>query len=167
MTATDQIDSSGIIHPGHVGLYVQDLPRMLDFYANVLKFKVTDGGVEDGIVFLSPRPDYEHHMLVLIPGRDVARDGKLLQQLSFRVGDLADVLRYRAALVDYGAAFDKEVSHGNAVGMYFYDPEGNRVEVYWPSGITATQPFVVPIDLTQDEESIHAQLEQTIADRSR
>ncbi|MEK8172370.1 hypothetical protein NKH77_33340 [Streptomyces sp. M19] len=46
------------------------------------------------------------------------------------------------------------VSHGNAVGVYFYDPEGNRCEVYWQTGFAARQPFVEHIDIETDPEEL-------------
>ena len=41
---------------GHVGLYVQDMPKMVDFYSNFLGLKVTDVGLPR-IVFMSARPE--------------------------------------------------------------------------------------------------------------
>jgi catechol-2,3-dioxygenase len=46
------------------------------------------------------------------------------------------------------------VSHGNAIGVYFFDPEGNRCEVYWQTGLAARQPFVQHIDLDRDTEEL-------------
>ena len=49
------------------------------------------------------------------------------------------------------------VSHGNAVGIYFQDPDGNQVEV-WPTGIDRPQPFGKPVDLAASDEEILANL---------
>ena len=49
---------------------------------------------------------------------------------------------------------DMVVSHGNAIGVYFFDPEGNRVEVYCPTGFAARQPFLQAVDLDDDPDSI-------------
>jgi catechol-2,3-dioxygenase len=51
------------------------------------------------------------------------------------------------------------VSHGNAFGCYFRDPEGNRIEVYWKTGRDWPQPCADPIDLDQTEEQLLALIE--------
>jgi len=48
------------------------------------------------------------------------------------------------------------------VSVYARDPDGNSVEVYWPSGIDMPQPFSKPMDLTKSEPEIRDQLTQII-----
>jgi len=48
--------------------------------------------------------------------------------------------------------------------VYFFDPEGNRCEVYWPTGLAARQPFLDAIDLTQPAEAIMARVQELVAD---
>ncbi|TMA12853.1 MAG: hypothetical protein E6J89_03420 [Deltaproteobacteria bacterium] len=62
---------------------------------------------------------------------------------------------------DYDAArfpINRVVNHGNAVGVYFQDPDGNQVEVYWPTGIDWPQPFGKPVNLEASDEEILAEL---------
>jgi hypothetical protein len=59
-------------------------------------------------------------------------------------------------------AFDQVVTHGNAIGVYFFDPEGNRCEVYWPTGLLARQPFLNAIDLTQPPDAILAHIQALV-----
>ena len=61
-------------------------------------------------------------------------------------------------LKKHGVQFDMIVSHGNAVGMYFRDPEENRLEIYWATGLDAKQPYLEKVDLTEspDETSNQA-----------
>jgi len=40
----------------HVGLYVHDVPKMIDFYTKVLGFVVSDGAEDGRITFLSRNP---------------------------------------------------------------------------------------------------------------
>ena len=40
------------------------------------------------------------------------------------------------------------------MGIYFQDPDGNQVEVYWPTGIDWPQPFGKTVDLMASEEVI-------------
>lgn len=132
---------------GHVGIRCFDVEKQLEFYTEVLGLVVTDHDAALGNYFLSARPDDEHHELLLAKGRDVAPDGRLLQQISFRCENFEDVVGLYRQLKEYGAAFDMIVSHGNAVGVYFFDPEGNRAEVYWRTGLVARQPFIENIDI--------------------
>ena len=56
------------------------------------------------------------------------------------------------------------MTHGNAIGVYFPDPEGNRCEVYWPTGLQARQPFALAIDLDQEPEAIMNTVRQAVAE---
>src|SRR5262249_57565278 len=71
---------------GHVGLFVRDPATMVDFYENFLGMQVTDRGENDRIVFLSARPEVEHHELALAHAPDRTTE---VQQVSFTVGSLA------------------------------------------------------------------------------
>ena len=43
-------------------------------------------------------------------------------------------------------------AHGNAVSIYFRDPEGNRLEVFMDMPWYCEQPLREPIDLDQPDE---------------
>jgi catechol-2,3-dioxygenase len=141
---------------GHVGIRCFDVEAQLGFYTEVLGLKVTDYAEELQSYFLSARPEVEHHELLLAAGRDAAADARLIQQVSFRCAELEDVLGFYQRFRKHDVTLDMVVSHGNAVGVYFYDPEGNRCEVYWQTGLEARQPFVQKIDLEQDPEELMA-----------
>ncbi|MPZ49212.1 MAG: glyoxalase [Dehalococcoidia bacterium] len=136
---------------GHVGLYVQDVPKMIDFYSNFLGLEVTDRGNGDWIVFLSARPNEEHHELALVRSTEQKTDA---QQISFTVASLADLKGFYARIKERGYAIDSVVNHGIAFGCYFRDPEDNRVEVYWPTGKSYPQPHADPIDLEADDAAL-------------
>ncbi|MGH3387762.1 MAG: VOC family protein, partial [Actinomadura sp.] len=139
---------------GHVGIHCRDIAEQLDFYTRVLGLTVTDHSESLGIWFLSARPDTEHHEVLLATGRDVPRDGRLIQQLSFRCDSLESVVGFLRRFREGGVPVEMVVSHGNAVGVYFRDPEGNRCEVYWQTGLTARQPFVEHIELDTDLDGL-------------
>jgi catechol 2,3-dioxygenase len=51
----------------------------------------------------------------------------------------------------------RAVTHGISNSIYFEDPEGNVVEVYYKTGFNVKQGFSAPIDLeTQTDEAIMA-----------
>src|SRR5579884_1406171 len=138
---------------GHVGIAVQDMDKMLGFYTRVLGLTVTDGGGPGGRgVFLSAEPAREHHEFVLgvRPGHH-----SNAQQISFTVGSLDDLRELYHAIRDHPAcSIQRVVSHGIAIGCYFLDPEQNRVEVYWSTGMDYVQPVGEPVDLDRSNAEI-------------
>ena len=52
----------------HVGLYVHDVPKMIDFYTKVLGFVVSDGAEDGRITFLSRNPSDHHQVGTLASG---------------------------------------------------------------------------------------------------
>ena len=142
---------------GHFGIFVQDMPKMIDFYANILGLTVTDRGPEDRIVFLSAQPGAEHHEIALANFGDQQRTDA--GQISFRVDSLADLKALHKKVADYGCEFDRIVSHGIAFGCYFRDPENNRVEIYWPTGIDYPQPCGESLDIAAPEAELLAALD--------
>ncbi|MGY0500873.1 VOC family protein [Nocardia sp. FBN12] len=147
---------------GHVGIRCLDVDRQLAFYTEVLGLVVTDHDPVLGNYFLSARPDDEHHELLLAKGRDVPRDGRLIQQISFRCETFDDLLGLYRQLREHRTEFDMIVSHGNAVGVYFFDPEGNRAEVYWRTGLVARQPFVETIDIETPAKELMAAIRASV-----
>ncbi len=136
---------------GHVGLYVKDMPKMMDFYSNFLGLYVTDKADDLRIVFLSAQPDAEHHELALARSDSQSSNA---QQISFRVGSLGDLKDFYGRIKAEGLQIERVVNHGIAFGCYFKDPEGNTVEVYWPTDIDYPQPHGDPIDLDASEDEL-------------
>lgn len=146
----------------HVGLHVKDLESQKRFYQDILGLQVTDEDPQAGMVFMSARPEEEHHELLLTGGRNVGDDARLLQQVSFRCNSLDDVIGYYQRFKERGVKFDMIVTHGNAVAVYFYDPEGNRCEVFWDTGLKARQPFLIGVDLDQPADELRREIEEAV-----
>ncbi|MGH9108486.1 MAG: VOC family protein [Acidimicrobiales bacterium] len=153
-----------IVELGHTGLWVHDLARMRDFYSRVLGLTVTDEDPDVGIVFLSARPDVEHHEMVLATGRSAPLGTHQVHQISWRVDSLESLCAFKRRFDAEGVALQQVVTHGNAFGIYFFDPEGNRGEVYWPTGVDIPQPFRKSLDLDQDPEVIFAEARRLLSD---
>ncbi|MFC6336663.1 glyoxalase [Pseudomonas sp. CCM 7891] len=153
----------GIVELGHTGIYVEDLEVMRDFYTRVLGLILTDEAIELGAIFLSSRPDVEHHEIVLAKGRTAPRGTKLINQISWRVKDLPSLQLLYRGLLEYGSPISMVITHGNAIGVYFSDPEGNPMEIYWQTGIDVPQPFGKPINLDASPQAILAENERLIA----
>jgi catechol-2,3-dioxygenase len=142
---------------GHVGIYADDLLKQRDFWTRVMGLTITDEDLEGrGMVFLSADPEREHHELVLMQGRQAPEDAKLVQQISFTVPTIDDLRGYHRRLQDENVRIDRIVSHGIAFGMYFFDPEGNRVELYYSTGYKVPQPYGDPISLEDSDEELLA-----------
>ncbi len=151
-----------ILELGHTGLYVNDLDVMRDFYERVLGLTVTEVDPVQGTVFLSARPEVEHHEMVLAAGRTAPLDAKLVNQVSWRVDGIEALQHHQRALTEYGARIERVLDHGNAIGIYFFDPEGNKLEVYWQTGLTMPQPFGKEISLQGSVQDVLAEHERLV-----
>lgn len=151
----------------HMGFYVRDLERMARFYQDVLCFTQTDSGDLGAVqlVFLSRDPT-EHHQLVLASGRPADLAFNVINQVSFRVPNLATLRAFLARIqADGGASDVQPVTHGNAISVYLRDPEGNRLELFMDTPWYCEQPLREAVDLAQPDDVILARAE-TLA-RSR
>ncbi len=153
----------------HMGFYVRDIARMARFYQDVMGFFETDRGLLGtvSLVFLSRDPS-EHHQIVLATGRPADLAFNVINQISLRVPDLATLraVRDRAAaepdVTDLVCA-----THGNAVSIYFRDPEGNRLEVFMDMPWYCAQPLREPIDLDQSDAAVMAAAEKLARSRPK
>ena len=141
---------------GHVGLFCNDLGTMRDFYTRVLGLTISDENLDRGICFLSAAPEAEHHELALVRAKEPAQKTHNVQQVSFKVKSLADVRAFYHRLLDAGIKIDRTVTHGIACSVYFYDPEDNRVELYYTTPYQVRQPLGEPIDLDRPDDELLA-----------
>ncbi|HYG55660.1 MAG TPA: VOC family protein [Burkholderiales bacterium] len=144
----------------HMGMYVADLARMEDFYTRVLGFCVTDRGVLGAthLVFLSRDPR-DHHQIVLASGRPEDAKFNTINQISFRMAGLSALKDMFELLRKESVSELAPVSHGNAVSVYFRDPEGNRIELFVDTPWYVQQPLRVPVDMALPERELWAWVE--------
>ena len=143
----------------HVGLYVTDVPRMIEFYTKVLGFVVSDGAPDGRITFLSRNPS-DHHQVVLVRGRETELETPMVQQVSFNVGTLGNVQKAYKKVVAAGCEGIRPVSHGNAWSVYFRDPEGNQIEMFCDTPWYVPQPLGFKIDLDLPEDRLYHETEE-------
>lgn len=140
---------------GHVGIYAADLMKQRDFYTRVMSLHIADEDLEGrGMVFMSADPVAEHHEFVLIKGRVTSDDARVIQQISFKVPSIDALRDFKRRIEAENLQVERIVSHGNAFGMYFFDPEGNRIELYYKTGFPVPQPHGDPIDLEQSDDAL-------------
>ena len=146
---------------GHLGFYVKDVERSVAFYRDILGLQVSDRSPRGSVFMTAQDRLAEHHELLIAPGR---QDGtaNTIQQISFRCASLADVKDFYRLFMERKVSIQRIVTHGNTVSIYFEDPDGNTVEVYWPTRIDVPQPFGKPVDLTKSDEEIMAEVHRVV-----
>lgn len=146
----------------HLGVFCRDVDKLAAFYCTVFDMVETDRGqgitFQMNIVFLSGRPD-QHHQLALASGRGPDAPSTVMQ-LSFKVQEIDHLREARRRALAHGASGMRSLNHGNALSIYFSDPEDNTVEVYLDTPWYVTQPHGDPLDLEQGDEAIWAQTER-------
>ena len=148
----------------HVGIFVADVERMADFYSRVLGFTVTDRGDLDTprgrvhLVFLSRDPR-EHHQIVLASGRPAQLPFNPINQISFRLQDLAALREMHRRIQGEPVTEIAPVSHGNALSVYFKDPEGNRIELFIDTPWYVVQPLRIALDLSLPDVALWRHVE--------
>jgi len=150
--------------PSHVGLYVRDMPNMIEFYTGILGFVVSDRAEDGRIAFLSRNPS-DHHQVVLVRGRTTGREMAMVQQVSFNVGTLSQVQKAFRKVRDAGCEGVSPICHGNAWSVYFQDPEGNRIEMFCDTPWYVPQPLGFKIDLDRTEDELYRETEAYCRDR--
>ena len=151
----------------HFGLSVTDLPKMEAFYTDMMGFTVTDRGDVAGleVVFMSRDP-LDHHQIVLATGRPKNMPGNTgnpmfgpcINQISFRMGSLADLRDMHVRLKAAGYTDEQMLlgNHGIGWSIYFPDPEGNLLECFVDSDWYIDQPVLTPLDFSLSDEEIKA-----------
>jgi len=140
---------------GHIGLNVTEMDPMVAFYTGVMGFTVTDrgrGGRGGELAFLSRDPE-EHHQIVLAEGRP-PDNVSTVNQISFRVERFDQVRAMYDRISEAGVPNIAPIDHGAALSVYFPDPEGNRLEVYWATPWYIRQPHAQPIDFEKSDAEI-------------
>ena len=110
---------------GHVARAVTDVKKAVDFYANVLGFRISDRRTDVG-AFLRCGP--EHHTINISHG---PRDE--IAHIAFEAKDAAELNMACDFLARHGFRLDWGPSRhniGHNLGAYHHAPDGLRVELY-------------------------------------
>ena len=144
----------------HFGFFVRDLDRMVDFYTRLLGFAVSDRGELETprgplkLAFLTRDPR-EHHQIVLASGRPDDLPFNTINQISFRMESFSGLREmHRAIQSERGVSEVSPVSHGNALSVYFKDPEGNRIELFVDTPWYVEQPLRIPMDMSLPDDAL-------------
>lgn len=131
MTPETQKTSSARI--GHVHLKVADLARSVAFYQAALGLEVQQYfGTE--AAFLS-FDGYHHHLGLntwhSARGPRPAPNATGLYHTAFLYPDRAALGRALRRAIDAGVRLEGAADHGMSEAVYFSDPDGNGIELYW------------------------------------
>jgi catechol-2,3-dioxygenase len=101
--------------------------------------------------FLSSRPGEESHEIALFANPAFAH-------VAFKVSSLAELRSFYTRVVERNITIKFAANHHASLAFYFDDPDGNMIEVYWPTGDLCRrpqlcrQPQMEPLDLLQPDE---------------
>jgi len=134
---------------GHVAVPAQDPNRLAQFYHDFLGLDTTLQGTLPPLgqfVFLSERPAEQTQTLTFMTN-------PATRHIAWQVDSLDALKAVYAEAKARGIAIDLALNHRVTLSLYFHDPEGNSIEVFWPTGEPANGLFAEPLDLAMLERS--------------
>ena len=120
---------------GHVVLKVTDMKRSVDFYTQVLGFRVSDvypdSMIDGKMIFM--RCNNDHHGVALVGGAPHESKNIELHHMAFEVSTLDEVLLAREHLKknDVRILFEGRRRAGVQIAVEFLDPDGHWLEIFW------------------------------------
>jgi catechol 2,3-dioxygenase-like lactoylglutathione lyase family enzyme len=125
---------------GHILINVRDVERAKAFYTGVLGFTVLEQDPDHGGLFLT-LGDYGN-TLDIFPSSDPERypqpkselgkrEGLGVRHIAFAVATEEDLKQAYFGLQEAGVPIYRAVDHTSQKSIYFYDPDGNLLEIVW------------------------------------
>ena len=124
----------------HVNIYVRNAERSHRWYTDVLGLHTQDifnvpGTDRMRAAFLACDPDHAHDIALFEVGDDAPAPEKGqvgLNHVAWRMASLEDLKEMYQRLQDKGVP-TRVSDHSVSIGIYFADPDGNGLEVYYES----------------------------------
>ncbi len=141
----------------HLVIRVRDVDRATAFYTEVLGLEVQLAS--PGMVFLnSPGAEVSHELGIFAvapdaPGPEANRVG--MYHFAWQLETLKELEAFHRHAVEHAVNIVGYGNHGASFGIYFTDPEGNEIEVFyelprdqWPGGADNFHGhFPIPVDI--------------------
>ncbi len=125
------------IHPetriGHIHLKVSDLERSINFYRDILGFQLTQK-YGNQAAFLSAG-GYHHHIALNTwhsrKGSPPPADSTGLYHFAILYPSRKELAKALKQLIEANVKIDGASDHGVSEAIYFRDPDGNGLEIYY------------------------------------
>jgi len=144
----DQVNLRGI---HHVAYRCKDAKQTVDFYSDVLGMDFTVAFAEDHVPSTGEYDPYMHVFLDAGNGnviaffelpqqKEMGRDEntpKWVQHIAFKAASLDDLVRTKARAEARGIDVIGPTDHGIFKSIYFFDPNGHRLELATDTGTEA------------------------------
>jgi catechol-2,3-dioxygenase len=137
----------------HVSVPCANPQELGAFYADLLGLDVSmEGSIEKlgDFVFLSRHVEDELPLIALCTE-------PTSRHTAIEVDSLAALKNLYAHTESKGIPVSFALNHGCSVSLYFHDPEGNLLEVFWATGVKTHEPIAEPIqpnDLARPEHEL-------------
>lgn len=115
---------------GHVVLNVKDVDESIKFYTEALGMELMSHNTERHMAFLSFGS--QHHDIAVFKAPVGAEQGVLgLNHIAMQIeGGEEELKQLYGRLLNAGAQIDHLTDHGLSRSVYFFDPDGNRLEIF-------------------------------------
>ncbi len=115
---------------GHVVLNVKDVDDSIKFYTEALGMELMSHNTERHMAFLSFGS--QHHDIAVFKAPVGAEQGVLgLNHIAMQIeGGEEELKQLYGRLLNAGAKIDHLTDHGLSRSVYFFDPDGNRLEIF-------------------------------------
>jgi catechol-2,3-dioxygenase len=134
------------MNTGHVGLNVQDLDRSVEFYTRVFELEIFKKGSERGREFALLSNNGRLAITLWQQSRqEFSTMHSGLHHLAFIVPNVKDVEAAERKLRSMNTSFEYDgiVPHASGAesgGIFFFDPDGVRLEIYTEQGVIGEVP---------------------------
>ena len=119
-------------HLGHVNIYVRNAELSHKWYEDILGLHTYDF-VPGRAAFMSANLDESHEVALMEVGENAALPikGQVgLNHMAWRMENLEDLKEFYVRTKEKGVEVTPR-DHGISMGIYFTDPDGNGIEVYY------------------------------------
>ena len=156
---------------GHVALRVSDEDRSRAFYRDILGFDVSEQDPENGGTFMTLGDNFHTIDVFPTPDAENAQKPKTGQvglfHIAFEVAEYSDLKGAYKSLLEHNVEISHCTDHVSQRSIYFADPDGNRLEIYYEIPDALKRYAVegrgdndVPLPVTKPGEPLPAWLDE-------
>ena len=118
---------------GHLVIKVRDLDRAETFYTEIMGLKVTNSNAGK-MIFMIANDEISHELALVSVGNNALGPESShvgLAHMAWQMDSFDDLREIYQLLKRTGTAIKGIGDHGMSLGIYFSDPDGNEIEVYY------------------------------------